>query len=518
MAGQSYRVLHIEDDPADIVVVSRLLGRVQNFDVELIAKQTPEAGLAELAENGAHCVLLDYRLGATDGLSVLSSIREAYPSIPVVFVTGEGNEYVAIEAMRRGAQGYQVKSSLTSKSLKQAIESAMKIAEQERLLEDQRQELVEFVSVVAHDLQQPLCAVKGNIELIRDFYGANLDASGREFVDTAVRMTVRMSQMIESLLSYARAGRAQTQRQPVDLNRVMDNVLTSLSELIRQRSAEVLVNPLPLAMGDEPALTQLLQNLVANAIKFCEQRPRVEVTGALEESECVIQVHDNGIGVPSDKTSMIFEPFQRLHSRKRFEGSGIGLATCRRIVKKHGGRIGVESTPGEGSMFWFAIPARKKSASRQPRILIADGEPGLASSIESALRREGYETVTVGTTNDAARILDGEPVDLVIADVNLAGDSGADLIRGLRRRPSSPPVLALSGGSAMESPGVVLARARDAGAEGVLPLQFPQERLLEIVNELLRARDPGPESTDSATDSTAEEARGAAAEAASRAV
>src|SRR5690606_24186148 len=111
---------------------------------------------------------------------------------------------------------------------------------------------------------------------------------------------------------------------------------------------------------------------------------------------------------------------------------------------------------------------------------------------------------------DAARILDGEPVDLVIADVNLAGDSGADLIRGLRRRPASPPVLALSGGSAKESPGVVLARARDAGAEGVLPLPFSQERLLEIVNKLLRARDTDPKSTAPATESNAEDARVAA--------
>jgi len=489
MTRQSYRILHIEDDAADIAVVSRLLRRVRDFDVEVVAKQTPDAGLKELMESEVDCVLLDYRLGATDGLAVLSRIRHINPYVPIVFVTGEGNEYVAIEALRRGAQEYQVKSSLTSRSLQQAIQSALRISKQERLLEQQRRELIDFVSVVAHDLQQPLCAVKGNIELVRDFYSANLDPAGQEFIHSAVRMTERMSRMIDSLLSYARAGGGQRQRQPVDLNRVMENVVSSLSELIRSRSAEVVVSPLPTAMGDESTLTQLLQNLVANGIKFTEKKPRIEVTGTIEEGECVVQVRDNGIGIPADHTETIFEPFKRLHSRKRFEGSGIGLATCRRIVENHDGRIGVESIEGEGTMFWFAVPARSEQQAGGPRILIADSEESSLRRLAAALEGGGYETTSARKLLDVARVLQDSEVDLLITDVRLADGSCVDLIHEARQREPAPAVLALSGGTETESPGHLLALAHQAGANGVLSKPVSEERLLETVAKLLKEKE-----------------------------
>lgn len=485
MSRPSYRVLLIEDDPADVALISRLLARIRDVDIEVTAKSSADAGTEEAVANPPDCILLDYRLGETDGLDVLSRIRESNEDIPVVFVTGEGNEYVAVEALRRGAQEYQVKSSLTSKSLQQSVQSAVRIAGQESLLRHQRRELEEFVSVVAHDLQQPLCAVKGNIELVRDFCSHGLDPSGKEFIESAIRMTVRMSSMIESLLSYARAGRPPSRRHPVDLNRVMEQVANSLGELIRSRCVRLEVGPLPTVMGDEAPMHQLLQNLVANAIKFSEEQPHVEVTGAAEEGDCVIQVRDNGIGIPADQTDQIFAPFKRLHSRKRFEGSGIGLATCRRIVENHDGRIGVESKLGEGSTFWFALSARSQQRVEGPRVLIADAEADIVRRIAAALETDGYETFSATTRHAAAEILEHNPVDLLIADVALAGEDGANLIGDLHQQAGSPPILAMSGGNRTESPGALLARAREAGADGVLSKPFDMERLIGAVRSLM---------------------------------
>ncbi len=489
MTRQSYRILLIEDDAADIALVSRLLGRIRDFDLDIVAKQTPEAGLKELLAGHFDCVLLDYRLGQTDGLAVLPRIRKQRPFAPVVFVTGEGNEYVAIEALKRGAQEYQVKSSVTSRSLQQAIQSAIRIAQQEHMIAQQRQELVDFVSVVAHDLQQPLCAVKGNIELVRDFYGASLDPTGQEFVHSAIRLTVRMSRMIDALLDYARAGGAHQRHRPLNLNSVMENVLSSLSELIRSKEAEVIVSKLPPAVGDEATMTQLLQNLVANAIKFTEQKPRVEVTGAIEEGECVVQVRDNGIGIPLEQAQTIFEPFKRLHSRKRFEGSGIGLATCRRIVENHDGRIGVESVEGEGSTFWFAVPAQAQQSELGGRVLVADTTADATEDIVEMLDNNGYETVTAAQPEDIRRLLDDEKIDLVVTDVHLGGESCVDLIREIRSRNHAPAVLAVSAGADSESPGHFLALAHEAGANAVMSRPCGSERLLKTVAKLLKQSD-----------------------------
>ena len=409
----------------------------------------------------------------------------------MVFVTGEGNEAVAVEALRRGAQEYLVKSYLSQERLQRAVLSAARAVDNERSMRRKQQELEEFVSVVAHDLQQPLCAIKGNVELLRDFYGSQMDAQGREFVDSAVRMASRMSQMIEALLGYARVGRASRRHQPVDFNRVTEAALSALSELIRSRSAVIEVGPLPTAMGDDILLTQLLQNLLANAIKFSEGPPHIEVSGSREGTDCIVRVKDHGIGIPADKLEEIFLPFKRLHSHHRFEGSGIGLATCRRIVENHMGQIGVESAEGSGSTFWFALPALPEELERHARVLVADDEVDIVRVVVAALERQGYEACSALSCREAAEILRRESVDLLISDVAFPGEDGLALIREAVRHESAPAVLAISGGDQTESPGSLLVLARRAGAKQVLAKPFDLDHLLRAVRVLL---DEAPES------------------------
>ena len=252
-----------------------------------------------------------------------------------------------------------VREVMTSKALYRAITNAIEQVRLTRLVAEKQRELEAFVSVASHDLKTPLSSVRNNLEVILDFYRDKpLDAQGNEFLVAAVRMVGRMTKMLDSLLEYSRAGRSAKALGPVDLKSCMTSVVKNLKALIEETQAKVIVGlmPPPVA-GDEDALVQLLQNLVSNGIKFRRREPVVvKVTSRREGDRWRISVEDNGIGIDAQHHAAIFAPFKRFHSRKEFDGSGIGLATCKRIVDQHGGQLGVDSAVGQGATFHFTLP------------------------------------------------------------------------------------------------------------------------------------------------------------------
>ncbi len=225
-------------------------------------------------------------------------------------------------------------------------------------LERSNKELEQFAYVASHDLQEPLRMVSSYTQLLERRYGDKLDEKGRKFVDFAVDGAVRMQQLINDLLEFSRVSTRGKPMKPVDVNRVLDTVKINLSVAIRESDAVVTNDRLPTVLADETQLVQLLQNLVGNAIKFRRAppaRPEVHVSAQVGETECVFTVRDNGIGIAPEYFERIFVIFQRLHAKGEYPGTGIGLAVCRRIVERHGGRIWVESAPGQGSTFYFAL-------------------------------------------------------------------------------------------------------------------------------------------------------------------
>ena len=317
-----------------------------------------------MAAEKTDCLLLDYRLGEHDGLEMLASIRTLGNDVPIIVLTGAGNEAVAVEAMKRGAQDYMIKDVvapevMTPKALYRAITNAIEKVRLKRLVAEKQRELEAFVSVASHDLKTSLCAVRNNLEVILDFYRDKpLDAEGNEFLVAAVRTVDRMTKMLDSLLEYSRAGRSAKALGPVDLKSCMKSVVENLQALIEETQARVIVGPMPPAVaGDEVALVQLLQNLIFNGIKFASREPVVvKVASRREGDQWRISVEDNGIGIDAQHHAAIFAPFKRLHSRQEFDGSGIGLATCRRIVDQHSGQLWVESAVGQGATFHFTLP------------------------------------------------------------------------------------------------------------------------------------------------------------------
>ncbi len=220
-------------------------------------------------------------------------------------------------------------------------------------------DLEHFAYVASHDLQEPLRMVTSYLQLLERRYKDRLDADARDFIAYAVDGATRMQALINGLLSYSRVSTRGKSFEPTDGTVALERVLANLKVAIEESDAVVTYDHLPTVMADEVQLTQVFQNLIGNAIKFrSDRRPEIHVGAEYRGGEWLFSVRDNGIGIDPQHFERIFKIFQRLHSHEEYPGTGIGLAVCKKIVERHGGRIWVESQPGEGTTFYFTIPER----------------------------------------------------------------------------------------------------------------------------------------------------------------
>jgi two-component system, OmpR family, phosphate regulon sensor histidine kinase PhoR len=221
------------------------------------------------------------------------------------------------------------------------------------------QDLEQFAYVASHDLQEPLRMVTAYMDLLESTYKGRLDKDADQFIAFAVEGAHRMQQLINDLLTYSRVTARWKEPRRVEVQAAFDRAVADLRGMIAETGTEIAHDPLPEVQGDETQLAQLLMNLFSNAIKFRgDQPPRIRLGASREAGQWVFSVRDNGIGMEPRDFDRIFQVFQRLHTRQKYAGSGIGLAICKRIVDRHGGRIWVESEPGRGSTFYFTIPDR----------------------------------------------------------------------------------------------------------------------------------------------------------------
>ncbi len=268
-----------------------------------------------------------------------------------------------------------------------AVEQAgQEVAAARALLEDQtselqrsNRELEQFAYVASHDLQEPLRKVASFCQMLERRYSGQLDERADQYIHFAVDGAKRMQQLINDLLEFSRVGRLTSPRVEVSLNACLRSALGNLETAREESGAEVTSDDLPSVLGEAPLLTQLLQNLIGNAIKFHgEQPPRVHLGVRADGSFWEFWCSDNGIGIEPEYADRVFLIFQRLHAKEVYTGTGIGLAMCKKIVEHHGGRIWVADTPGEGATIRWTLPVLVPGAVASA---LPSGEPAAAGTV-----------------------------------------------------------------------------------------------------------------------------------------
>jgi signal transduction histidine kinase len=359
------KVLIIEDNPADARLIREMLSGGTMPDVRLDHAASLAAGLTILEKEEPDAVLLDLGLPDSQGIDTFIAAHSNAPNVPIVVLTGFSDEAIGSRAVEEGAQDYLVKGQVDAHGLVRAIEYAIRRhAQREELeliaseLERRNAELSVFTYSVSHDLKEPLRTIEAFSQFVMEDYAPALDDQGRDYLTRMAAAAARLKQMIEDLLLLSRAGQRPETVERVEVAEVLDDIVAALDGSIRTKGARIDIEPgLPAVLGDRARVEQIFGNLISNALKFGrDEPPNVEIGITASGGRGTFFVRDNGIGIDSRYSERIFQVFQRLHRREEYEGTGAGLAIVKRAAEALGGRVWLNSAPGEGATFFVSLP------------------------------------------------------------------------------------------------------------------------------------------------------------------
>ncbi|HEX6539770.1 MAG TPA: ATP-binding protein [Candidatus Dormibacteraeota bacterium] len=353
-----------EEDPGELAHLALAWAlRLSGAEAGLIASRSGEVLAAEHLETDVLRRLRTLDPGTTSRLVQIESRGEVLFAIVAPLRARESNGIVAViagpftpvfgadEVDRLGGYGIDVGAAL------ERVDMVRQLGRRAFELERSNEALQEFAYVASHDLQEPLRMVASYLQLLRSRYGGKLDDDADEFIEFAVDGAKRMQSLINDLLEYSRIGTRTAPMQPTNLAEVLQLTQANLRTTIDEAGARIIVGQMPTVVADPGQLLQLTQNLIANAIKFRgDAAPVIHIGATRGAREWEISVRDNGIGLEPRHSERIFQIFKRLHPPNEYPGTGIGLAISRKIVERHGGRIWVDSKPGEGATFRFTLP------------------------------------------------------------------------------------------------------------------------------------------------------------------
>ncbi len=380
-------ILMVDDDPANLTALESIL---ECLGQNVIKASSGKEALRCLLDKDFAAILLDVQMPDMNGIETAAMIRERERSrhIPIIFLTGVvKTAEMMFKGYSAGAVDYLMKPivsgilrakvevfvelALARQKLQEEIAERARVAKEisklNMVLEQSNKDLAAansdleaFGYSISHDLRAPLRHIQGFARILETSAAGKLDDTERENLGKIRDAAARMSQMIEDLLTFARIGRAELRRNPVAMDALVEETLSQLQPDLDHRNVIWDVQPLPEVLGDRNLLRHVWANLVGNALKYSRPRDpaKIEISAIVQDSEVIFQVRDNGVGFDMNYADRLFGVFQRLHTDKQFEGTGIGLANVRRIVQRHGGRTWAESRDGEGATFYFSMTAK----------------------------------------------------------------------------------------------------------------------------------------------------------------
>jgi two-component system, sensor histidine kinase and response regulator len=384
MSAPRLKVLLVEDNPSDARLIQESLAEASDDPFDLETTDTLATGLQRLGAGDFDAVLLDLALPDSFGMETFVRARAQALGVAIIVLTGLADDSLALKLVQGGAQDFVAKVDVSGNNLTRAILYAIererleqkfrklneeleeRIKERTAELEASNKELEAFSYSVSHDLRSPLNHIHGFSALLQTDYKSRLDEQGKKYLDRIHNAAIRMSSLIDDLLSLGKVGRQGLKLAVVGLGSLVQEVLAELKSECGDRQIEWRIGSLTSIKCDRGLMKQVFVNLLSNAVKYTSPRGRavIEVSQTLIDGHLAFSVRDNGVGFDMKHADRLFQPFQRLHLQEEFAGTGIGLATVQRIVQKHGGRIWAESVVDRGSTFHFTVGSEKTEIHR----------------------------------------------------------------------------------------------------------------------------------------------------------
>jgi signal transduction histidine kinase len=341
--------------------------RRAELDCRIVDTATIEEGLEACGKEIFDCAIINYPEKTHIAHGVMAIIKINRHTSVIVIAT-EGSDMLAADAMRQGAVDYIRQTEITANSLAACVNRSFQKSFHSRQAFQQVAELEAFAHLLVHDLLQPILSIEMFANTIENEL-SKISYSDPSIVELSRELTMaakRSAKLVDAMHLLTKVD-TESATSPVDMNEVLKSVLFDLAPQIKQRSVNVVFDKLPLVTGDESQLVQLIENLIGNAIKYNRsEAPTIEISAALTPPDhWQFTVRDNGIGIPPHEAERVFEPLIRLQGGSQWEGNGLGLAICRRIVSRHGGRIRCEANEeGEGAAFIFSLSASARAQAR----------------------------------------------------------------------------------------------------------------------------------------------------------
>ncbi len=514
-------LLLVDDDVVDRMAIRRALTEAK-LEFECHEAADAEAALAALQSRSFDCVLLDYRLPKTDGLELLKRIQALGIATPVIALTGQGDEQLAVAMMHAGASDYLAKQSLSADRLHRSLRHAVAMAqvdldrrlalEREKAAREEAQAANqakdEFLATLSHELRTPLNAILGWARLLA---GGSLDAEKTaRAITTIERNALTQAKLIEDLLDISRVatGKMQLDLAPVELASLAEAVVESFRVQAAAKSISLAFERRADAcqvLADASRLEQILGNLIGNAIKFTPDGGAVTVALQMAGSRAQLTVRDTGVGLDPAFLPHVFERFRQAQtgSTRQHGGLGLGLAIVAHLTRMHGGEVGVHSEGlhrgAEFSVFFPALAARGDDAAADVglagganeslagiRVMVVDDEGDALALVEAVLAGRGAEVLTAQSAAAAIQSLERQPADVVVSDIAMPGADGYWLIAAIRRSSCAAvravPVVAVTAYASEND----RSRALSEGFDGHLAKPLDAERLVGLVSQLAR--------------------------------